>query len=54
MDPACFLYFTDKSKPTSESREIKGIIGGHVDDNIEVGEKVLFDKVVDEMKSKFK
>ena len=54
MDPACFLYFTDKSKPTSESREIKGIIGGHVDDNLEVGEKVLFDKVVNEMKNKFK
>ena len=54
MDPACFLYFDDKSKPTSEERNIKGIIGGHVDDNLEVGEKKMFDEVVNEMKNKFK
>ena len=54
MDPACFLFFDDKSKPTSETRNIKGIIGGHVDDNIECGEKEMFRNVCDKMKKRFK
>ena len=50
MDPACFLYFGDNK---SKERQLKGIIGCHVDDTIALGEKVLFDKVVDEMKDRF-
>ena len=50
MDPACFLYF---EKIEFKERQLKGIIGCHVDDTIALGEKALFDKVVDEMKNRF-
>ena len=54
MDPACSLYFTDKSKITSEHRDLKGTIGTHVDDTIGLGSHELFENVIDEMKQKFK
>ena len=54
MDPACFLFFTDKTKEGAKKRDIQGAVGCHVDDTIGLGEKVMFDKVVDEIKKKFR
>ena len=53
MDPALFFYFEDGSDITSNIREIKRVLGSHVDNNFSTGNKDFHVKIREPLKKRF-